>query len=83
MSDKVVSPLLRFSARAYLVGGFALLALSFGSTVQAQTASTGAIDQLKTDTAKVAGIYDDIVPVAVGSTVFGIGAILVKRIAFS
>jgi hypothetical protein len=42
-----------------------------------------AIDRLETDVNKVQGIYDNIVPVAVGSTVFGIGAILIKRIAFS
>lgn len=41
------------------------------------------IDVLKTETGKVTGIFDSLVAPAVGSTVFAIGAVLVKRIAFS
>lgn len=43
----------------------------------------GPIDQLKLESAKVAGVFDLVVPTAVASTVFAIGAALLKRVAFS
>lgn len=41
------------------------------------------VDTLKTETGKLTTVYDSVIPVAVGSLVFSIGAVLVKRIAFS
>lgn len=76
------SNLNRTLARAYLI--LAPIALSFAVMMPSHSqADITAVDDLKTETTKVAGIYNDVLPVAIGSTVFGIGAILVKRIAFS
>lgn len=41
------------------------------------------IDVLKTEAAKVTGVFDDVKSPAIWSTVFGIGALLVKRVAYS
>jgi hypothetical protein len=68
------------AALASLVVGssfFLAVSPSFAATV------TSPIDDLKVETDKVAGIFDALVAPAVGSTVFAIGAVLVKRIAFS
>jgi hypothetical protein len=67
---------LALAAAPVLLAGGLFLSSPVGAT-------TTAVDKLSTEAEKVAGIYDDIVPVAVGSIVFSIGAMLVKRIAFS
>lgn len=46
-------------------------------------ATTTPIDLLVTETGKLPGVFDKVVPVAIASTVFAIGAVLIKRIAFS
>ena len=45
--------------------------------------TTTPVDDLETEMAKLTDIYDNVVPVAVGAAAFGIGMILIKRIAFS
>lgn len=56
------------------------LALSLTTSVVAQTTP---VDDLEAETTKLTDVYDDIVPVAVGAAVFGIGMALIKRVAFS
>lgn len=50
--------------------------------VFAQTASSP-VDQLETETAKLDGIYDAVIPVAVGAMAFAGGAALLKRVIYS
>lgn len=61
-----------------ILAGTVLLFASAGPSNAA-----GAIEELETQVSAIEGIYDEIVPVAVGATVFGIGSKLVKRVAFS
>lgn len=58
---------------------FSIIALGFTGEAQAQTA----IDELKTEADKVTTITDAVLPVAVSTTVFSVGAVMLKRIAFS
>lgn len=60
-----------------VTGVVAIAQPSFAVTI------VGPIDQLKLETAKVQGVFDLVVPTAVASTVFAIGAVLLKRVAFS
>lgn len=69
-------------SKSNFVAGVAAVALTL-CPLAAFAEGTTAVDQLKTEAAKVSGIYDDVVPVAVGSIVFSIGAIIIKRVAFS
>ena len=41
------------------------------------------IDTLETEVAKLSDVYDTIVPVAVGATVFAMGMLLIKRVAYA
>lgn len=54
----------------------------FASPSFAEESSTP-VDQLEDEIAKISDTYDVVVPVAVGSAVFGVGMILIKRIAYS
>lgn len=46
-------------------------------------ADTTPVDTLKTETGKLTGVYDAVVPLAIGSSVFSIGMLLLKRVAFA
>jgi len=50
---------------------------------QPAAAQTTPIDDLSTEVAKVDGIATGILPLAIGSVVFGMGAMLVKRFVYS
>lgn len=52
-------------------------------TSQSAFAYTTAIDDLKIEADKLDDIYGAVVPLAVSSIVFSIGAMLIKRIAFA
>lgn len=73
------SRVIKFCLAAAAVSASVMMAVSPAFAEE----STSPIDELKTETAKVGGIFDALVGPAVGSTVFAIGAVLVKRIAFS
>lgn len=63
-----------------------LTALSFGVLLlssQSAFAATTAVDDLKTEADKLDDVYAAVVPMAVASIVFSIGAMLIKRIAFA
>jgi hypothetical protein len=42
-----------------------------------------AVTQLVTEADQIDGVYDAIIPAAVGSIVFSIGAMMIKRVAFA
>jgi hypothetical protein len=60
-----------------------LITLSALSIINPVPASATAIDDLKTEAAKVTAIFDDVLPLAVGSMVFAFGAAFIKRIAYA
>ncbi len=60
---------------------FALALLLSGIAI-APAAAT-AVDDLKTETDKISGIYDKVLPTVVGATVFSMGATVLKRVIFS
>lgn len=62
-----------------LAAGLGVLMLT--APVNAQ--STTAVDSLSTETAKLTGVYDVIVPIAVGSGVFAMAFQFVKRVAYA
>lgn len=62
---------------AIILGSLALPVKSFAQD------SNSPIDELETEVAKLDDIYDDVLPVAIGSMAFSIGAVIIKRIAFS
>lgn len=64
-----------------LVGGTAAgLTLVAMQPVSAQTTP---IDDMATEVAKVDGIADAVIPLAIASVVFGVGALIIKRFAYS
>jgi hypothetical protein len=54
--------------------------LALASGVQAQSSP---VSQLVTEADQIEGVYDAIIPAAVGSIVFSIGAMMIKRVAFA
>jgi hypothetical protein len=65
--------------------GVAAGSLLLAGAAYAQDGGGGSspIDQLTTETDKVTDVYDAITPAAVGSMIFGVGAMMVKRVAFA
>lgn len=59
------------------------LVLSLGIAASAHAEGTTAIDELETEAAKVTGVYDSVLPLAIGSSIFGVGMVMLKRIAFA
>lgn len=49
--------------------------------VSAQTSTP--IEDMATEVALVTGIADAVIPLAIGTTVFAVGALIVKRFAFA
>jgi len=62
---------------------FAGLGLGLGFSLIGGSAHATAVDDLQTETAKLSGIYDVIVPIAVGSGVFAMAFQFVKRVAYA
>lgn len=60
----------------------ATLVLGGALGAQAQTA-TSPVDDLITETDKLDGIYDTVLPVAVGAMAFAMGAGILKRVAYA
>ena len=68
-------------AKYGLVGAGLTGAVVTSQPVFAQT--TTPIDDMSTEIAKVDGIADAVIPLAIATVVFGIGALIVKRFAYS
>lgn len=64
-----------------IAAGGAGMALTATQPVNAQ--ATTPIQDMATEVALVTGIADAVIPLAIGTTVFAIGAVIVKRFAFS
>ena len=66
---------------------YGLVAAGTGSALliasQPVSAQTSPIEDMATEVALVTGIADAVIPLAIGTTVFAIGAEIVKRFAFS
>ncbi len=73
---------MKISTKKILFGAIILGNLIVPVESLAQDA-TSPVDELETEVAKLDDIYDDVLPVAIGSMAFSIGAVIIKRIAFS
>ena len=60
-----------------------VLALGVVAIAPKVNAQTTPVDQLKTEVNKLSDVYDQVLPVAIGAMAFSIGAVIIKRIAFS
>lgn len=61
----------------------AISALTLSVAAIPAIANATPVDDLKSEMTKMEGIYEKVLPVAIGSMAFSIGAAIIKRVAFS